>query len=122
MEVVVGIGMEFGIEKCVMLAMKSRKIRKKMKEMELPSKKHIRTLGKRGNYMYLGVLEVDTVTQTEMKEKIRKEHLRRIRKLLCSKFHTWSVPFVRYSEPFLKMDKRASQTNEPQNKEVDDCA
>ena len=46
-----------------------------------------------------------------MKDKIRKEYLRRTRKLLEKKFscrnlikgiNTWAVPLVRYSGPFLK--------------------
>ena len=50
-----------------------------------------------------------------MKDTIRKEHLRRTRKLLETKlFHrnlikeinTWAVPLVRYSGPFLKLTRR----------------
>ena len=33
-------------------------------------------------YKYLEILEVDTIKQVEMKEKIKKEYLRRMRKLL----------------------------------------
>ena len=37
-------------------------------------------------YKYLGILEMDTIKQAEMKEKkIRKEYLRRTRKLLETK-------------------------------------
>ena len=58
----------------------------------------------------MGILEADTIKQIEMKEKIKKEYLRRNRKLhetkLCSRNRIKeiysSVPLVRYSEPFLK--------------------
>ena len=54
------IGMEFGIEKCVMLVMKSRK-RHFMDKIELPNRDKIRTLGVMESYKNLGILEVDTI-------------------------------------------------------------
>ena len=54
------IGMEFGIEKCAMLVMKSGKLH--MTEgMELPNHDKIRTLGKNETYKYCGILEADTI-------------------------------------------------------------
>ena len=79
--------------------------------MELPNRDKIRTLGENETYKYLGILEADTIKQVEMKDKIRKEYLRRTRKLLETKLsgrnfikgiNTWAVPLVRYSGPFLK--------------------
>ena len=71
----------------------------------------IRTHGENETYKYLGILEADTIKHVEMKDKIRKEYLRRTQKLLETKLssrnlikgiNTWAVPLVRYSEPFLK--------------------
>ena len=102
--------MEFGIEKCAMLVMKSDK-RHMTGGMELPNHDKIRTLGENETYKYLGILEADTIKQVQMKDKIRKEYLRRTRKLLETKLSgrnlikgisTWAVPLVRYSGPFLK--------------------
>ena len=45
----------------------------------------ITTLGKKETYEYLDILEADTIKQVEMKDKIRKEYLRRTRKLLEKK-------------------------------------
>ena len=99
--------MEFGIEKCAMLVMKSGK-RHMTDGMELPNQDKIRTLGENETYKYL---EADTIKQVEMKNKIQKEYLRRTRKLLETKLssrnlvkgiNTWAVPLVRYSGPFLK--------------------
>ena len=73
--------MEFGIEKCDMLVMKSGKWHL-TDGMELPNQDKIRTLGEKETYKYLGILEAHTIKQVEMKEKIKKEYLRRIRKLL----------------------------------------
>ena len=74
-------GMEFGIEKCAMLIMKSGK-RHQTEGMELPNQEKIRTLGEEETYKYLGILETDNIKQVEKKEKIKKEYLRRTRKLL----------------------------------------
>ena len=104
------IRMEFGIEKGATLVMKSVK-RHMTDGMELPNHDKIRTLGENETYKYLGILEADTIKQVQMKDKIRKEYLRRTRKLLEIKLssrnlikgiNTWAVPLVRYSGPFLK--------------------
>ncbi len=47
------IGMEFGIEKCAMLVMKSGK-RHLTDGMELPNQYKIRTLGEKETYKFLG--------------------------------------------------------------------
>ena len=65
------IGMEFGIEKCTLLVMKSGK-RHQPDGMELPNQNKIRTLGEKETCKYLGILEADTIKQVEMKEKIKK--------------------------------------------------
>ena len=104
------IGMEFGIEKCAMLVMKNGK-QHMTNGMELPNRDKIRTLGEEETYKDLGILEADTIKQVEMKDKIRKEYLRRTRKLLETKLssrnlikgiNTWVLPLIRYSGPFLK--------------------
>ena len=104
------IGMEFAIEKCTMLVMKSGK-RHMTDGMELPNHDKIRTLEENETYKYLGILEADTIKQVQMKDTTRKEYLRRTRKLLETKLssrnlikriNTWAVPLVRYSGPFLK--------------------
>ena len=63
------IGMEFGIEKCAMLIMKSGK-RHMTDAMELPNHNKIRTLGENETNKYLGILEADTMKQVQMKDKI----------------------------------------------------
>ena len=104
------IEMEYGIEKCAMLVMKSGK-RHLTDGMELPSQDKITTLGVKETYKHLGILEADTIKQVEMKNKIKKEYLRRTRKLLKTKLssrnltkgiNTSAVHLVRYSGPFLK--------------------
>ena len=74
------IGMEFGIEKCALLVMKSGR-RYLTDGIELPNRDKIRTLTENETYKYLGILEADTIKQVEMKNKIQKEYLKRTRKL-----------------------------------------
>ena len=50
--------------------------------IKLSNQESIRTLGEKENYRFLVILEADTIKQVDMKEKIRKYHLRRTRKLL----------------------------------------
>ena len=101
------LGMEFGIEKW---AMKSGK-QHMTDGMKLPNHDRIRTLEENETYKYLGILEADTIKQVQMKDMIRKEYLRRTRKLLETKLssrnlikgiNTWAVPLVRYLGPSLK--------------------
>ena len=74
------IGMGFAIEKSAMLIMKSGK-QHMTDRMELQNQDKIRTLGEKETYKCLGILEGETLKQTKMKEKIKKEYLRRARKL-----------------------------------------
>ena len=62
----------------------------------------------------LVILEADTIQQVEMKDKIKKEYLRRTRKLLETKLscrnlikgiNTWAIPLIRYSGPFVKWNR-----------------
>ena len=45
--------------------------------IELPNQDKIRTLAENETYLYLGILEANTIKQVEMKNKIQKEYLRR---------------------------------------------
>ena len=85
------IGMEFGIEKCAMLVMKSGK-RHITDGMELPNHNRIRTPEENETYKYLGILEADTIKQVQMKDTIRKEYLRGMRKPLETKLFSKKSP------------------------------
>ena len=76
--------MEFGIEKCTAILIKSGK-RHLTNEMELQNQEKIRTLGVKETNKYLGILEVDTIKQVEMKEKNKEKYHRRTRKLFETK-------------------------------------
>ena len=53
--------------------------------MKLPNQDKIRTLGVKGNYKDLAILEAVSIEKVEMKGKIKKEYLKRTRKLLETK-------------------------------------
>ena len=104
------IGVEFGIDKCAILEMKSFK-RHLTGGNEHPNKDKRRTLGEKGTYKYLGILEGDTIKQVEMKGKIQKEYLRRTRKLLKTKLssrnfikgiNTWATTVLDIRDLFLR--------------------
>ena len=61
------IGMEFGIEKCAMLIIKSGK-RHMTDGIELPNQEKIRTFRVKETYKYLGILEAGTIKHEKMKE------------------------------------------------------
>ena len=42
-----------------------------MEGIELPKQESIRMFGEKEKYRYLGILEADTIKQTEMEEKIQ---------------------------------------------------
>ena len=123
------IRMEFGIEKCAMLVKKSGK-RHMTDGMKLPNHDKVRTLRENETYKYLGILEADTIKQMQMKDKSRKEYLRRTRKLLGTKLssrnlikgiNTWAVPLVRYSGPFLKWTRDELQQTDQRTRKLMTC-
>ena len=68
------IWMEFGIEKCAMLIIRSRKWYKK-EGMEQPNQEKIRMFGEKATYKYLGILEANTIEQEDMKGKKLKKSI-----------------------------------------------
>ena len=67
-----------------MLVMKSSK-QQLTDGMELLRQEKIRTFGEKETYEYLGIWEAENVKQERIKDKIKKEYLRRTRKLLETK-------------------------------------
>ena len=82
--------------------------------IKLPNQEEIRMIREKETYKYLGILEVDTIKQVEMKEKILKEYFKRTRKLQETKLYsknltkginTWVVPPCKILRTILEMDK-----------------
>ena len=120
------IGMEFGIEKCVMLVMEKGKIVKSV-GIELPDGKVIKSLQEGESYKYLGILEVDKFLEEKMKLNISKEYIRRIRKVLKSKLNsgnlvhgvkTWAVSLLGYSAAFVCWRKNELQATDRKTRKL----
>ena len=50
-----------------------------MEGIEITNQEKIRTFGEKETYKYFGILEAATIKQAEMKEKIKKEYLKKTR-------------------------------------------
>ena len=106
------IGMEFGLDKCAVLVMK-RGIKARCEGIQLPDGRMMEALDDDG-YKYLGVLEGADIKQKEMKEKIKKEYLRRVKLVsksmlyggnLIKAINAWAVSVVRYSAGVIEWSK-----------------
>ena len=95
--------------------------------IELPNQEKIRTLREKETYKYMGILEPDTIKQVELKDNIKKEYLRRTRKLIEDKTRSQELyqrnkylgfALVRYSGPLLRRPK----TNGLENNKTNDHA
>lgn len=99
------ISMTFGIEKCAMATLIRGKVTK-TEHLELNEQDVIKQLEPGEAYKYLGIDENPLIANDSMKEKIRKEYLRRLRLILKSelsgknKLHAignLAVPVAEYS-------------------------
>ena len=81
--------MVFGLDKCAVLILKKGKMLL-TEGIELPDGKHMREVNLDG-YKYLGVLQLDSTMNRELKEKVKSEYIRRIKKLLRSQMNGGNV-------------------------------
>ena len=108
------IGMDFGIEKCAMMVMKRGKL-DKSEGIRLPDGRIIRSIGDDvEGYKYLGMLEADDIMHDEVKRSMKKEYIRRVKKILSSKLNagdvikainSWAVSLLRYSGAIINWTK-----------------
>ena len=99
------IGMEFGLSKCAKASFKrGRKV--KTNNLDIDNSTLIREIDQEEVYKYLGVNEGDGIQHASMKEKIKKEVLRRIRLILKAELNsknritainTLALPVATYS-------------------------
>ena len=115
--------MEFGNEKSDMLIMKKGN-RETTEGIEQPNQEIIRMLTEKENYKYFKISETDIIKLTQMKGKVRKEYIRRTKKLLETKLCSWNL--IKGACKILwtnfQIDKRVKLTNRPNNEEIDDYA
>ena len=101
--------MEFGVEKCAVLTMKKEKMASS-DGIALPNKTTMKGLKEGDSYKYLGVIQTNGMKHHEIKEKVKTEYYRRVRKILETKLNggnmitginTWAISLLRYSTAFL---------------------
>ena len=99
------IGMSFGIEKCAKVTLKRGK-QIQSSNITLDQDLTVQDLNQEKNYKYLGIEETGSISHAQMKERIRKEFYRRVRKVVQSDlnsknkmmaFNTLAIPVVTYS-------------------------
>ena len=83
------VGMVFGLDKCAALVLKMGKMFR-TEGIELPDGKRMREITLY-RYKYLGVLQLDSIMNKEMKEKVKSEYIRRVKKLLSSQLNGGNI-------------------------------
>ena len=110
------VGMEFGIKKCGVVSVRRGKI-SKHEGIILPNGEVMKQIEQDG-YKYLGILEMEKIMEEEMKMKVKKEYLRRLKLVLKSKLNgrnkiyainTWAVALIRYGGGVLDWRKNELQ-------------
>ena len=103
------IGMESEIKKCEILTMKRDKV-VKTEGIKLPDSEVMNQGGLEWN-TYLGIIELDKIKETGVKEKVNMECKRRQRLILKSKLNgrnevtainTWAVAIFRYGAEIIQ--------------------
>ena len=103
------IKMQFNAEKCAKLTIKRGK-HSSSENLSLDSETKIKELEQNATYKYLGISENAGINHNQMKDKIRKEYLRRTRLVLKSQLNSKNkimainsiaVPVLTYSFPIV---------------------
>ena len=98
------ISMEFGLDKCAILAIIKGKVTE-TQGMKL-SNNNIKGLNLDETYKYLDILQADDIKHKQVKKKILSEYNKRVRKILKSKLNggniikainSWAAPVARYT-------------------------
>ena len=105
--------MNFCIEKCADNENRKRQITERVK---LSNQKGIWMLGEKETYIYLGILEADTIKLMKIRKKLK--FLRRTRKLLETKH--LSCLLCNILGTILKIDEGRTQTYRPEDKKTSD--
>ena len=106
------VGTVFGLDKCAVLVLKRGKM-VRTEGIELPDGNCMREVNV-DVYKYLGVLQLDSIMNREMKEKVKSEYIRRVKKLLRSQLNggnviagmnSWALGIIRYGAGVLDWTK-----------------
>ena len=84
------IGMDFEVEKCVILTMKKGKM-PNSDRIALSNKKTMKDLKQWDSCKYLGVIQADGTKQHEMREKVKTEYYRQVRRIFEMKLNGGNI-------------------------------
>ena len=84
------IGMEFGVGKCVVLTMKKGKMANS-DGIALPNETTIKGLKEGESFQYSGVIQAGGTKHLEMKEKVKTQYCRQLRKILEMKLNGGNI-------------------------------
>ena len=110
------IGMRFGIDKYVVLAMQRRK-ESECEGIITGSGEVIGEINNNG-YKYLGIMERSDICKEQMKRSVKTEYFKRVRLALKSRLNAanvfqainiWAVPTVRYGAGIIQFAKEELQ-------------
>ena len=122
------IGMEFGLRKCGVLVLK-RGVVVESEGIVLPDGETMKSVDEDG-YKYLGILEKDGIMVMQMKEKVKREYVRRVRAVLGSKLNGRNK--INYGNKYMgycvveiwgrdfRLEKGRIEKFGPKDKKVDD--
>ena len=104
--------MEFGIKRCGVLVLKRGKV-VSSEGVEMPDSERIKEIEKNG-YKYLSILEYNKIKERKMKEKFRREYLRKAKLIMKSRLNgrnkiitinTWGGSLMRHGAGIAKWTK-----------------
>ena len=106
------IRMEFGLSKCAILELRRGNL-VRTEEIDLGEEGTIKEADPTG-YKYLGILQLDQILEKQMKNKVKNEYFRRVKKICRSKLNSgnlidainsWAVGVVRYGAGIISWTK-----------------
>ena len=83
------IALVFDLDMCAVLVLKSEKM-VQTERIELPDGKRMKEVDLEG-YKYLGVLQLDSIMNREIKKQVKSQYIRRVKKLLRSQLNGVNV-------------------------------
>ena len=102
------ICMQYGVSRCGVLVMKRGKMCK-CKGNEIPSGELIKEVDTEGGHVYLGVLEAYIIKYKNIKDNLKREYTRRVRKILklnsknvVNGINCRAISILRYSVGIIK--------------------
>ena len=106
------MNMKFGIDKCKIVIVRKRRLYTEAENLRISETEVIETLKDQGDsYKYLGILELNDLKNSEMKQKTAAEYKRRVKAILKTELtgknkiesiNSLAIPVIRYTGGIIK--------------------